>query len=97
MKQEFSDLLIAQGFEASTDLTRPPYRKQMDDLHLMEAGLNERETHFELTVTRGEDGVVALAMTPINKLEITMAAYAIEIANRTKQLTRKKPGRKPKA
>lgn len=97
MKQHLTDLLTAQGFEPSTVPNTPPYRKQIDELHLMEAGINKNETHFELTVSREKDGVVALAMTPINNLEKTLADYSKEIALRTKQLTRKKPGRKPKS
>lgn len=97
MKKQFADLLLAQGFEPSPDPQCPPFRKQIDHLHLMEAGLNKRQTHFELTVSREADGVVAIAITPVGNLEKTMAEYAQQIADRTKQLTRNKPGRKPKA
>lgn len=96
MKQHLIDLLIAQGFEPSPDPNSPPFCKQIDELHLMEARPNEKETHFELTVSREKDGVVALALIPINNLEKTLLDYCKEIALRTKQLTRKKPGRKPK-
>lgn len=97
MDKEFSDPLLAEDFQLSLIKTKASYFKQIDSLHLMEIGINDNQTHYEVTISRKDDGIVALAMTPISKLKKMLSDYGEEIALRTKQLTRKKPGRKPKA